>query len=225
MQNLNLKPQRLIAEFIERHTIAVDRCLPVKDRERAMFAVDLLLRSGRISEWHHDCGLRYWTAAVQRPLSDTSLARALGILTFCCGSESRSPVTPTEIETYYPKLFRHGLPAGHYVDATSQSTRLGNIRVDAGQSKINRIVARTLRSIQKYERQAGFRELIRNGDFELTWIVPTHPKQQRLAEALHPLTGSGVHLKVIAIPELLNIVAYIPQLPNAKSNRSIPTRV
>jgi hypothetical protein len=45
--------------------------------------------------------------------------------------------------------------------------------------------------------------------------VPTHPKQQRLAEALHPLTGSGVHLKVIAIPELLNIVAHIPQPQNA----------
>lgn len=211
LDTLNMKPQRLILEFIHRYTIAVDRCLPVADRERAILATDLLVRAGHISEWHHACGLRYWTAAGQKPLSDSSLARSLGILTFCHDSESRSPVTSTEMETYFPKLFRHGLPAGHYVDATSQSTRLGCIRVDAGQSKINRIVARTQRSIQKYERQSGFRELIRNGKFELTWIVPTHPKQRRLAEALHPLTGSGVQLKVVSIPELLNIVAHVPR--------------
>ena len=180
-----------------------------------MLAVDLLLRAGRISQWHHACGLRYWTAATQKPLSDSSLARALGILTFCHGSECRSPVTPLEMETYFPKLFRHGLPAGHYVDATSQSTRLGNIRVDTGQSKINRIVSRTQRSIENYERQEGFRELIHNGDFELTWIVPTHSKQRRLAEALHPLEGSGVHMNVVAFADLLNIVAHIPQPTNA----------
>lgn len=211
---LNMKPQRLIKESIDRYTIAVDRCLPFRGRERAMLAIDLLVRAGRITQWHHACGLRYWTAAGRRPLSVTSLARALGVLTFCHGSKSRSLVTTPEMEAYFPKLFRHGLPAGHYVDASPQSTRLGNVSVDAGRSKITRIVARTQRRIQKYERQEGFRELIRKGDFELTWIVPTHPKQQRLAEAIQPLTGSGVHLKVIAIPELLNIVAHIPQPQN-----------
>ena len=218
MQNLNklnMKPQRLILESIDQYTLAVDRCLPVTDRERAMLAINLLLRAGRISEWHHACGLRYWTTASPKPLSDRSLARSLGILTFCHGSKSRSPVTQSEIGTYFPKLFRHGLPAGHYVDAKSQSTRLGSIRVDAGQSKINRIAARTQRSIQKYQRQDAFRELIRNGDFEFTWIVPTYPKQQRLAEALHPLKGSGVHLNVVAFTELLNIVAHIPHQANA----------
>ncbi len=206
-----MKSEQIIIEFIERYTIAVDRYLPIDDRERAMLAIDQLLRAGRISEWHHDCGLRYWTAVGLRPLSETSLARSLGILTFCHGSESRSLITREELETYFPKMFRHGLPAGHYVDATPQHTRLGNVRVDAGQSKVNRIVTRTQRSLQKYEQQTGFRNLIRDGNFELTWIVPTHPKQRRLVEALHLLTGSGVRFRVIAIPELLNVVAHIPQ--------------
>jgi len=212
---LNMKPQRLIKESIDRYTIAVDRCLPVRDRERAMLAIDVLVRAGQITQWHHACGLRYWTAGGLRPLSDTSLARSLGVLTFCHGSKSRSLITQEELETYFPKMFRHGLPAGHYIDATPEFTRLGNVRVDGGQSKSNRIVARTQRSIQKYEQQAGFHELIHDGRFELTWIVPTQPKQQRLAEALHPLCDSGVHLKVIAIPELLNIVAHVPQPTNA----------
>lgn len=211
-----MKTEQIIFDYINRHTIAVDRCLPIDDRERAMLAIDLLLRAGRISEWHHDCGLRYWTAAGLRPLSDTSLARSLGILTFCHDSKSRSLITREELETYFPKIFRRGLPAGHYIEAAPQSTRLGNIRVDGGQSKVNRIVTRTHRSIQKYEQQTGFRELIRDGNFELTWMVPTHPKQRRLIEALHPLTASGVQIKVIAIPDLLNIVAHIPQSNNPK---------
>ncbi len=212
---LNMKSEQIILDFIDRHTIAVDRCLPIDDRERAMLAIDQLLRGGQISEWHHDSGLRYWTAASLRPLSDMSLARSLGVLTFCHSSESRSLITREELKTYFPKMFRHGLPAGHYIDATPQFTRLGNVRVDAGQSKINRIVARTQRSIQKYEQQMGFRELIRDGNFELTWMVPTHSKQRRLVEGLAPLRGSGVHLRVIAIPELLNVVVHMPH-----SNRS-----
>jgi len=206
----NMKYEQIILDSISRHTITVDRCLPIEDRERAMLAIELLVRAGRISEWHHDCGLRYWTAAAASRLSDGSLSRSLGILTFCQGSESRSLLTPHEIEHYFPKLFRHGLPAGHYVDATPQSTRLGNVRVDAGQSKLNRIVTRTERAVHKYEQQPGFRELIHDGKFELTWIVPTHAKQRRLAEALHPLTGSGVRIRVIAIPALLNVVAHLP---------------
>lgn len=217
---LNMKYEQIIIDFIDRHTIAVDRCLPIGDRERAMLAIDRLLRAGRISKWHHDSGLRYWTASSRRPLSDTSLARALGILSFCHGSESRSLVTRTEIARYFPSIFRHGLPAGHYVDATPQFTRLGNIRVDAGPSRISRIVNRTQRSIHNYEQQSGFRELIRDGNFELTWIVPTHPKQRRVADALHPFTGSGVRLRVIALPELLNVVAHIP-----RSDRSTTTPI
>lgn len=206
-----MKYQQIIVDFINRYTIAVEWCLPIDDRERAILTIDALLRSGRISEWHHDSGLRYWTAAGGKPLSDTSLARSIGIMTFCHGSSSRSLITGEELEMHFPKMFRHGLPAGHYVDVSSQSQRLGNIRVDAGQSKINRIVTRARRSIGKYERQTGFRDLIRRGDFELTWIVPTHSKQRRLVEALQPLVASGVHLKVIAITELLNIVVHLPQ--------------
>ena len=205
--------QQTMIDFINRHTIAVDRCLPIKDRERAMLALDLLAHAGQVSEWNHASGLRYWTAANAKPLSGPSLARAFGILMFCQGSASRSLVTKGDLENYFPKLFRHGLPAGHYVDATAQSQRLGNVRVDTGQSKISRIVERARRSFEKYEQQTGIRELIRRGEFELTWIVPTHPKQRRLNEALQPFAASGIHFNVIAIPDLLNIAAHLPQ-PN-----------
>jgi len=213
---LNIKPEQIIIDFIHRHTIAVDRCLPIVDRERAMLAVNLLVRAGRISEWHHACDLRYWTVAGPRPLFDTSLARSLGILSFCHGSESRSLITRDELAVYFPRVFRHGLPSGHYIEVTPHAQKLGHVRVDGGQSKVNRLVARTQRSIQKYEEQAGFRKLIRSGCFELTWIVPTQPKQRRLIEALEPLVASGIQIRVFAMPELLNVVAHIPR-PNNKS--------
>ncbi|WP_145421201.1 hypothetical protein [Planctomycetes bacterium K23_9] len=209
--------QQNMIDFINRHTIALDRCLPIKDRERAMLAIDLLVRAGQVSEWHHASGLRYWTAANAKPLSDPSLARAFGILMFCHSSASRSLVTKNDLENYFPKLFRHGLPAGHYVDATAQSQRLGNVCVDTGQSRISRIVDRARCSIGKCEQQAGIRELIRRGEFELAWIVPTLPKQRRLTEALQPFDASGIRLKVIAIPDLLNVAAHLPQ-PNSELN-------
>jgi len=214
---LNMKFKQIIIDLIDRHTLVVEQCFPIDDRERAMRAIDQLHREGRVSRWHHDSGFRYWTAAALKPLSDTSLARSLGIFMFCHSSTSRSMITRDELESYFPKMFRHGLPAGHYIEATPQITKLGNVRVDGGQSKINRIVARTQRTIQKYEQQPGFRELITDGNFELTWIVPTHPKQRRLLEALQPLTGSGVHMRVVSIPELLNVVAHISQ-PNSSTH-------
>ncbi len=201
--------QQTTIDFINRHTIAVDRCLPIKDRERAMLAIDLLVRAGRVSEWHHASGLRYWTAANTKPLADAALSRALGILMFCHGSPTRSLVTKSDLASYFPKLFRHGLPAGHYVNMTTQWKRLGNVRVDTGESKVSRIVARAQRSIERYERQPGIRELIRQSQFELTWIVPTTPKQRRLSDSLQRFAASGIHLNVVAIPELLNIVAHL----------------
>jgi len=203
---------KAILDFVTCHTIAIERCLPVADRAAGMPVIDRLLRRQILSEWQHRSGLRYWTAPSTEPLSDTSLTRALGILLFCCQA-SRSVVTKAELESCFPTLFRHGLPAGHYVQRDAKCNRLGHVRVDAGQSKINRIVVRSGRLIHRYRQQAGFRELIDAGQFELTWIFPTPSKQSRLSEALQCCAGSGVRVRVVAIPELLNVVAPIPPLP------------
>ena len=103
----------------------------------------------------------------------------------------------------------HGLPSGHYIERSNETFRLGHVRIDAGESKIKRIVAVTERMLHKRREESGFRQLIDAEQFEVSWIVPTHAKQRRLMEELQPLAACGVHLRVIAMPILLNIIAPI----------------
>jgi len=201
--------EQLILDQISRFKVVFPSCLPVSDREVATVTLDRLVRDRVVSQWAHRSGLRYWTRRETQPLSDVSFVRSLGVLLFCRQSHTRSLVTRNELESCFPTLFRHGLPAGHYVDQQGDIPRLGNIRVDSGQSKIARIISRTTRLIQNYRNQVYFRDLIDCGHFELTWIVPTAQKQRRLSDALRPLRGSGIDLKVCTIPELLNVIAPI----------------
>jgi len=204
------KTERTITDHISRYTIAIDRFLPVDDRERALLTIDRLLRSRHISQWQHSSGLRYWTLRSARPLSDTPLIRSLGILLFCHQTRGRSLITKSDIEVYFPNLFRHGLPGGHYINRSDEPVRLGHIRVDSCNSTVKRLTVRSARLIHKYRQQSGFRELMDDGRFELTWIVPTQPKQRRLTAALRPLLASGMQTRVCAVPELLSIIAPIP---------------
>ena len=201
--------EQLMLDQISRFKVVFPYCLAVCDREVAAVTLDRLVRDRVVSPWAHRSGLRYWTRRATQPLSDVSLVRSLGVLLFCRQSPTRSLVTRYELESYFPTLFRHGLPAGHYVDQQGNTPRLGNVRVDSGQSKIARIVSRTTRLIQNYRNQTHFRDLIDSGQFELTWIVPTAQKQRGLTDALRSLRGSGIDLRVCVIPELLNVIAPI----------------
>jgi len=44
-----MKSEQIIIDLIDRHTLAVDQCFPIDDRERAMLAIDQLHREGRVS--------------------------------------------------------------------------------------------------------------------------------------------------------------------------------
>lgn len=201
-----MQTEHFLFEFIARYTIVTDACWSVADREQVASTLRRLVDKRQISEWRHGTGLRYWTAKASRPLSDRSLIRSLGILYFCQDSTSRSLVTKQELAACFPDLFRHGLPAGHYIDRNPASLCLGLVRVDPGQARINRIVSRTAQLVHSYRQRSGFRQLIDQGQFELTWIVPTIPKQRRLAHALNFVKASGIRARVCAIPELLDVI-------------------
>lgn len=204
--------QTEILDQIDRFTIAIDRSRDVDDRERWAISAKLLLRSRRVSRWTHECGLTYLTAHSRRPLSTKSLARSIAVFQFCDGG-TRSLLMKAEIEKYFPFIFRHGLSANHYVVLRDAAPRLGHVRVDIGESRINRLLSRTERLIHKYRSEHGFRGLIDEQRFEVSWIVPTTAKQRRLSEALAPLSSSGVGLSVCAMPLLLNIIHPIPEEP------------
>lgn len=201
--------EKNLLDQILRCKVVFPSYLAAEERDVTAVALERLVRDRVVSPWVHRSGLRYWTRPATQPLSDVSLVRSLGVLLFCRQSHTRSLVTRNELESCFPTLFRHGLPAGHYVDQQGDTPRLGNVRVDSGRTKIARILSRTTRLIQNYRNQTHFRDLIDSGHFELTWIVPTAQKQRRLSDALRPLRGSGIDLKVGTIPELLNVIAPI----------------
>jgi hypothetical protein len=205
----NRNTARIVLDYIGRNTIATDRFLPIGDRDRAMVTLERLLDSQRISQWTHNSGLRYWTRPSGRPLSDRSLVRSLGILSFCDQVASRSVLTRNDMRHYFPQLVRYGLPAGYYFERDVCFPRLGHVRVDSS-SRISRIVARTFKIIDQHRLHPGFRELIDGDRFDLTWIVATPAKQRRLTQALRSVAASGVCPHVCSIPALIDLLAPLP---------------
>ena len=200
-----------IIEHLTRHTILVDRILRVEDRKQAMPVINHLVHSRHLSEWQHESGLRYWTLFSENPLSDRSLARALGRLLFLQENNARSAISSDDIHNYFPQLFRHGLPNGYYVEQVQQQARLGLAKVDSS-SRISRIVSRTLKMIDQHRSHFAFRELIDEERFTITWIVATSAKQRRLIHAFRFIQASGVDLRVHVIADLLEVLCPIPYL-------------
>ena len=198
-----------LTNTVTRFSAVFDDRFPDVDRRATLSALAELVRDGQLSQWNHESGMRYWTRRSSTPLSLRSLVRAYAVTMFCTDSRSRTLVTRQDIADYFPDLFRHGLPSGYYIERSNETIRLGHVRIDAGESKTKRIVAGTERVLHKRREESGFRQLIDAEQFEVSWIVPTHAKQRRLMEELQPLAASGVHLRVIAMPILLNIIAPI----------------
>jgi len=184
--------------------------MPIADRERAMNAIERLLATKQLSRWTHQSGLRYWTKRSSRPLSDRSLVRVLARLSFCRQVETRALLTRDDFHRYFPQLVRQGMPAGYYVDRADGLLRLGHLRVDVS-SRISRIVATTLKIVDKHRAQPEFRDLIDRDRFELTWIVAADAKRRRLTAALRTVAASGVRPHVCAIPQLLDVIAPLTQ--------------
>lgn len=201
--------ERLILEQIRRHKISIERLLPMEVPDRALSTIEKLVQTRRISQWDHECGMRYWTQFAKRPLSNQSLIGALGMLLFLDQSSGRTAITPEDISTYFPHLFRKGLPRGYFVEHHQRHTRLGLAKVDSC-SRVSRIVSRTLRCIDKHRSDAGFRTLIDEDLFEIVWIMPTREKCRRTAAALALCQASQVSVRTIEIPELLEVSAAIP---------------
>lgn len=204
------KLERTILEYIDHYTLVADDFMPIADRERVMIAIQRLLATKQLSQWTHQSGLRYWTKRSRRPLSGRSLVQVLARLSFCHQVETRALLTGDDLHRYFPQLVRQGMPAGYYVDRAAGLPRIGHLRVDVS-SRISRIVATTLKIVDKHRSQPGFRELIDRDRFELTWIVAADAKQRRLTAALRTVAASGVRPHVCAIPELLNVIAPLTQ--------------
>lgn len=196
--------------------------------ERFQFAFsDLIVRTlsdvaagdaiGRLVQRHTLHAMRslsgqpYLLAPRRKPPTSQSVARALGIHTFCCGdSHRRTFLQKAELTRYFPSLPQAGLPRGYYVDVTGTQPMLGHLRVDVGPDDIVRIVQRCHQLARRHQQLAGFQRLIAAGQFEITYLVATEQKARRLSAALSPLEMTGVRCVVEPVPVLLDLLAPLP---------------
>ncbi|MBI1310104.1 hypothetical protein GC176_02265 [bacterium] len=140
--------------------------------------------------------------------SDMAIARAVATQHFC----HREPAQPRilsrrNIETYFPTLFRKGLPAGYYVCRTESQPVLGLLRVDTHAKPVARILGKSDSIAQRHFRQSEFRQLHRSGQFELTWLVPTEAKKRALEIAITTFNVHSFALRAFVVPELLELLA------------------
>jgi len=140
--------------------------------------------------------------------SDVAIARAIATQHFC----HREPAKPRllshrNIETYFPTLFRKGLPAGYYVCRTENKPVLGLLRVDTRTKPIARILSNADSLAQRHFKRREFRQLHRTGQFELTWLVPTEAKKRALEIAITSFNARSFTLRAFVVPELLELLA------------------
>jgi hypothetical protein len=166
-----------------------------------------LARRRCIRQELHSSGLAYFRVTDDRMASDVALTRAFGVMDFCCGQTPKRPlIDHSELQQYFPELYRHGLPGTHYMSVMNGQPRLGHVRVDAVPSRIDRIVSRTCQLIERYQKQLGFRELMASRQFEITYVVATEQKANRLRPALAALSTSGAMVRVHVVPALIELV-------------------
>lgn len=143
-------------------------------------------------------------------LSESWKLRAYAMLLFCCqGTTSRERLTREELRKHFPTLYDPGRPMNYYIDHSGDSTRLGVLRVDVGgRGRWDRILGKAREDVLKHQGMAGVRDLITNGQFEVTVLTALPQKASRLCDTLasefHPLDAC---IRVSSAQELLYLIA------------------
>lgn len=196
--------------LLRRYRIVAPSALKRAEAKPVERELTQLQSRGIVSRWRHASGLTYWTRRSPGPLANHALGRAHAQFSYCPPWGARHLLTVPELERLLRPYGCQSTASGYYCERSADNFRLGRLRVDTG-SRLSRLVAASARSIDRL-RQSDIRQLIDDHGFELTWIVATEAKRRRLMQALQPLGPSGVSLRVVALPELLGLLA--PLRPN-----------
>lgn len=154
------------------------------------------------------CGTAVVALARKKSASISSIARGIALHSFCCdGIRHRSLLLPDEVNKYFPRLFRNGMPAGYYVDTSGERPVFGLIKVDVGLDHISRILQHSSELIERHSRAPGFSTMASSGQLEITYIVPTETKAAAINFARCHSSGHQSNCRAVVVPLLLDILA------------------
>lgn len=206
------KLTRMLIHQVQRYRIAsVELLINELPREQHGQAMQILNTNQNFQVFDDTA----WTACVcerrKRTPSLISVARCIATHEFCrAGTAKRTLLTKPDVKKFFPTLFRHGLPAGYYVDATGSNPLLGVIRVDVHTLPVNRIWQRSITLLERHRQQYDFRKLILGQQFQITWLVPSPSK----ANAIHHLVSRQQHSIPVAAQSVSSLLNQLAPLPN-----------
>ncbi len=159
-----------------------------------------------IQTFRHACGLSLIFPRRRAILSDSSLAAHVARYTFLHQeTEHRRLLTKDELQTWFPTLFRPGMPHGYFVDHSERRPSLGLLQVDAHLRDPRRIQAGFSDQIRKHAVAPGFQQLIEHRQFRLVLLVASSAK----ANAINALSLNsecpGVQCEAVAVPILFDM--------------------
>ena len=150
----------ILAEVKRFHFVFPDLIVGTLSDVAADGAMSRLVQRRALRESRLNSGHAYLSVPRRKLPSRKSVARALGIHTYCCGdSHRRMFLQKAELTRYFPTLFQAGLPRGYYVDVTGKQPVLGHLRVDVGPDDIVRIVQRCHQLARRHQQVLKLNEL------------------------------------------------------------------
>jgi hypothetical protein len=199
---------RRLNETVKRNRILLLDVVSAELGVDAELLLDLLTHHRHLQLLPFAGGVTVVTNRAKGRPSDVAIARAVAMQRFCQREPTRPRIlSPESIETYFPSLFRKGLPFGYYVRNAGLQPVLGLLRVDTHLKPVARLMSKSDSIAQRHFKQQEFRQLQRTGQFELTWLVPTEAKKRSLEIAVANLSSLSFTLRAFAVPEVLEILA------------------
>lgn len=201
--------ERKLNETVKRHRILLLDEVSAELGVDAEMLRDSLVHHRRLQLSTSVGGTTVVTRRAKGRPSDAAIARAIATQSFCRREPTRPRLlSPGDIETYFPSLFRKGLPSGYYVrNAAASKPMLGLLRIDTNAKPIGRLVSKSDSIVQGHFKQQEFRQLHRSGQFELTWLVPTNAKKRSLEITVANFRTLSFTLRAFAVPEMLDLLA------------------
>ena len=153
-------------------------------------------------------GMEYASMPSKKSAPLRGIVRGIALHTFCHdGINHRTLLMAEDVNKYFPRLFRHGMPSGYYVDTSGARPILGFARVDTGLDHITRILRQLRELLERHTSSTEFAAITAAGQFEISYIVPTETKAFAVNTASGHRSSHQLICRAVTVPLLLDLLA------------------
>ena len=151
-----------------------------------------------------------------RPLKERDKIKAYSMLRFCVSDSDtrRQALTAIDFDQHFPQFCTEPVAKNRplYRNYYLSPPKLGVLRIDhGGEGHWKRILTAIQRDLQKHRSIPAYQKLIEDDGFELAVVTMFERKAKRISDELtDQLLLQRVPLRVLAVPELLNLISPPP---------------